>query len=32
VIGRRHLIINKRACGRPKDLFDVEWLEGKGDV
>jgi hypothetical protein len=26
VIGRDHLIQNKRACGRPKDLADVAWL------
>jgi hypothetical protein len=29
VIGRAHLIKNKRACGRPKDLADLAWLEGK---
>jgi hypothetical protein len=29
VISRRHLLINKRAAGRPKDLADVAWLEGK---
>ena len=27
VISRRHLLINKKAAGRPKDLADVAWLE-----
>lgn len=27
VIGRRALLANKRAAGRPKDLADVAWLE-----
>ena len=27
VIGRRALLINKRALGRTRDLADVEWLE-----
>jgi hypothetical protein len=27
VIGRRHLIENKRASGRPQDLLDLEILE-----
>lgn len=27
VIGRRHLIQNKRASGRPQDLLDLEVLE-----
>lgn len=27
VIGRRHLTLNKRATGRPKDLADAAWLE-----
>ena len=27
VIGRAHLIENKRAAGRPKDLADLTWLE-----
>jgi hypothetical protein len=27
VIGRLHLIQNKRAVGRPQDLTDVAWLE-----
>ncbi|HSC86482.1 MAG TPA: hypothetical protein VLC09_04400 [Polyangiaceae bacterium] len=26
-IGRRALLKNKRAAGRPKDLADVDWLE-----
>lgn len=29
VIGRRHLIQNKRAAGRPQDLLDVQLLEGE---
>ena len=27
VLSREHLIRNKRACGRPKDIADVAWLE-----
>jgi hypothetical protein len=27
VIGREHLLKNKRAAGRPKDLADAAWLE-----
>lgn len=27
VIGREHLIQNKKASGRPQDLADVAWLE-----
>jgi hypothetical protein len=27
VIGRSHLIQNKKAVGRPQDLADVAWLE-----
>lgn len=27
VLSRRHLLQNKRATGRPKDLADVAWLE-----
>jgi hypothetical protein len=27
LIGRRHLIQNKRASGRPQDLLDLEILE-----
>jgi hypothetical protein len=30
VIGREHLIRNKRAVGRPKDLADIAWLESEG--
>ena len=30
VIGRAHLIQNKRATGRPKDLADADWLESSG--
>jgi hypothetical protein len=30
VLSRRHLITNKRAAGRPKDLTDVIWLEDEG--
>jgi len=30
VIGREHLIRNKRASGRPQDLADAAWLEGRG--
>jgi hypothetical protein len=29
VIGRRHLIVNKKAVGRPQDLADVARLEGE---
>ena len=29
VIGRAHLIQNKRASGRPKDLADLAWLESQ---
>ncbi len=28
IISRQHLILNKRAIGRTKDLADAEWLEG----
>ena len=31
VIGRRHLLQNKRATGRPQDLADAAWLEREGD-
>jgi hypothetical protein len=32
VIGRRELLLYKRAAGRPKDLADVAWLEsGQAD-
>lgn len=27
VIGRKHLILNKRAVGRPQDLLDADLLE-----
>lgn len=27
VMSREHLIHNKRACGRPKDVADLAWLE-----
>ena len=27
LIGREHLIRNKKALGRPQDLADVVWLE-----
>jgi len=27
VLSREHLIRNKRACGRPKDIADLAWLE-----
>lgn len=30
VVGLRHLIANKRASGRKKDLLDAEWLEARG--
>jgi hypothetical protein len=30
VLGREDLLKNKRACGRPKDLADVAWLEEAG--
>ncbi len=30
VIDRTHLIQNKRATGRPKDLADADWLESSG--
>ena len=29
IISREHLIQNKRAAGRPKDMVDVAWLEGQ---
>ena len=27
VISRKHLLINKKATGRPKDLADAAWIE-----
>lgn len=27
VLSRKHLLINKKASGRPKDLADVAWIE-----
>lgn len=30
VLSRRHLLINKKASGRPKDLVDAAWIEEKG--
>ena len=27
ILSRRHMIINKRATGRPQDLADLAWLE-----
>ena len=30
VISRKHLVINKKAPGRPKDLADVATLQGEG--
>ena len=29
VLGRDDLILNKRACRRPKDQVDALWLEGE---
>ena len=29
VLSRTHLLPNKRAAGRPKDLADTVWLEGQ---
>ena len=31
VIGRSHLVQNKKAAGRPQDLADVAWLEGNDE-
>lgn len=31
-IGREHLLLNKQASGRPKDLADVVWLEGRDNA
>lgn len=30
VISRRHLLANKKAAGRPKDLADAAWIEEQG--
>jgi hypothetical protein len=30
VLSLRHLIINKKASGRPQDLADLDWLRGQG--
>jgi hypothetical protein len=30
VLSRDHLLQNKKASGRPKDLADVAWLESEG--
>jgi hypothetical protein len=30
VLSRKHLVQNKRATGRPQDLADLAWLEGRG--
>ena len=27
ILSRSHLVANKKALGRPKDLGDIEWLE-----
>ena len=29
VIGRRHLLVNKKQTGRPKDNTDILWLENE---
>jgi hypothetical protein len=29
VLSRAHLLKNKKAAGRPKDLGDIAWLEGE---
>lgn len=29
VLSRRHMIVNKRATGRPQDLADLAWLESR---
>lgn len=29
IIGRAHLVLNKRTVGRPQDLVDADLLEGK---
>ena len=32
VLSRKHLLINKKASGRPKDLADAAWIEEDGCV
>lgn len=32
VLGRAHLIANKRASGRPKDIVDLDWLQSVGPL
>lgn len=32
VLGRRELLENKRAVGRPRDLADIAWLERTADA
>ncbi len=32
ILGREHLVANKRAAGRAQDLVDLEWLEGDGGL
>ena len=29
ILSRSHLVTNKKALGRPKDLGDIDWLEGR---
>lgn len=29
LIGKRHLLLNKKATGRPKDQIDVLWMEAE---
>ncbi len=31
VLARHHLVENKRASGRPKDMADLAWLESNND-
>lgn len=32
IISREHLLQNKRAAGRPRDLLDVEEIESAGEI
>ncbi len=32
LIGKSQLLMNKRATGRPKDIPDILWLEGKTEL